>query len=192
MDDTSSAAEVSDPGRRWWRRRSSWRHRIASISLLVATIVVGLDQASKHWAVNALNDGRERHVVWTLQWNLAYNTGMAFSRGRGLGPVIALLALLVVIVLVVSTAQVESRLARVAAGLLIGGALGNLGDRVFRGSGWLHGAVVDFIDFQWWPIFNVADMGVSIGAVLFAISSLMVPQPPAPASSAEPSVQASP
>ncbi len=191
MDDTSSAAEVSDPGRRWWRRPSSWRHRIASISLLVATIVVGLDQASKHWAVNALNDGRERHVVWTLQWNLAYNTGMAFSRGRGLGPVIALLALLVVIVLVVSTAQVESRLARVAAGLLIGGALGNLGDRVFRGSGWLHGAVVDFIDFQWWPIFNVADMGVSIGAVLFAISSLKVSKP-ATASPAEPTVQASP
>ncbi len=191
MDDTSSAAAVSDPGRRWWRRPSSWRHRIASISLLVATIVVGLDQASKHWAVNALNDGRERHVVWTLQWNLAYNTGMAFSRGRGLGPVIALLALLVVIVLVVSTAQVESRLARVAAGLLIGGALGNLGDRVFRGSGWLHGAVVDFIDFQWWPIFNVADMGVSIGAVLFAISSLKVSKP-ATASPAEPTVQASP
>ena len=153
--------------------------------------MVGLDQASKHWAVNALNDGRERHVVWTLQWNLAYNTGMAFSRGRGLGPVIALLALLVVIVLVVSTAQVESRLARVAAGLLIGGALGNLGDRVFRGSGWLHGAVVDFIDFQWWPIFNVADMGVSIGAVLFAISSLKVSKP-ATASPAEPTVQASP
>ena len=192
MDDTSSAAEVAEPRWRSWRRRSSWRHRIAPISLLVASIVVALDQLSKHWAVNALNDGRERHVVWTLQWNLAYNTGMAFSRGRGLGPVIALLALLVVIVLVVSTARVESRLARVAAGLLIGGALGNLCDRVFRGSGWLHGGVIDFIDVQWWPIFNVADMGVSIGAVLFAISSLMVPQSPAPTSPAEPSVQASP
>lgn len=152
--------------------------------------MVALDQVTKHWAVNALSDGRERHVVWTLQWNLAYNTGMAFSRGRGLGPVIALLALLVVIVLVVSTAKVESRLARIAAGLLIGGALGNLGDRVFRGSGWLHGGVVDFIDVQWWPIFNVADMGVSIGAVLFAISSLTVSKP-APTSPAEPSVQAS-
>ena len=65
-------------------------------------------------------------------------------------------------------------LARVSAGLLIGGALGNLVDRVFRGDGWLHGAVVDFIDVQWWPIFNVADIGVTCGAVLFALSSLFV------------------
>lgn len=158
---------------------------------MVAAIVVTLDQLTKHWAVNALSDGRDRHVVWSLQWNLAYNTGMAFSRGRGLGPVIALLALLVVIVLVVSTAKVESRLARVAAGLLIGGALGNLCDRVFRGDGWLQGAVIDFIDVQWWPIFNVADMGVSIGAVLFAVSSLLVPKSPTPASPVESSVEAS-
>lgn len=183
MDDTSSAAAV--PDRRW---RASWRHRIAPISLLVAGIVVALDQITKHWAVNALSDGRERHVAGSLQWNLAYNTGMAFSRGRGLGPIIALLAFLVVIVLVVSTARVESRLARVAAGLLIGGAIGNLCDRVFRGDGWLHGGVVDFIDLQWWPIFNVADMGVTVGAVLFAISSLLKPTSPSPAAAVEATV----
>jgi signal peptidase II len=82
----------------------------------------------------------------------------------------------VVIVLIVSTARVESRVARSAAGLLIGGALGNLFDRVFRGRGWLHGGVVDFIDVQWWPIFNVADIAVSVGAVLFALSSLFAPR----------------
>jgi signal peptidase II len=169
MDEPTAAAA---PDRR--SGRASWQTRIAPASLVVAGIVVALDQLTKHWAVNALSDGRERHVVWTLQWNLAYNTGMAFSRGRGLGPVIALLALLVVIVLVVSTARVESRLARISAGLLIGGALGNLTDRVFRGDGWLHGAVIDFIDVQWWPIFNVADIGISCGAVLFALSSLAV------------------
>jgi signal peptidase II len=170
MDDTTSAADESRHRRQW-----SWRHRIAPVSLLVAAAIVTIDQLTKHWAVDSLSDGRSRHVVWTLQWNLAYNTGMAFSRGRGLGPVIALLALLVVIVLVVSTARVESPTARVAAGLLIGGALGNLVDRVFRGRGWLHGAVIDFIDVQWWPIFNVADIAVSAGAVLFALSSLIVP-----------------
>jgi signal peptidase II len=155
--------------------------RLAPLSLLIAGIVVAVDQLTKHWAVSSLGDGRERHVVGSLQWNLAYNTGMAFSRGRGLGPVIALLALLVVIVLIVSTARVERRVARVAAGLLIGGALGNLVDRVFRGRGWLHGAVIDFIDVQWWPIFNVADMAVTTGAVLFALSSLIVPRrPPRP------------
>jgi signal peptidase II len=172
MDDPTPAATADRrPGR---PSALSWRPRLAPVSLVVAAIVLALDQLSKHWAVNALSDGRERHVIWTLQWNLAYNTGMAFSRGRGLGPVIALLALLVVIVLVVTTARVESRLARVAAGLLIGGAVGNLADRVFRGDGWLHGAVIDFIDVQWWPIFNVADIGVTCGAVLFALSSLAV------------------
>ena len=173
MDDSTTAAATSDR-----RRQSRLRRRIPPISLLVAALIVAVDQLTKHWAVNELSDGREHHVIWTLQWNLAYNTGMAFSRGRGLGPVIALLALLVVIVLVVSTARVESRAARIAAGLLIGGALGNLTDRVFRGRGWLHGGVIDFIDVQWWPIFNVADIAVSTGAVLFALSSLVVPRRP--------------
>jgi signal peptidase II len=167
--DGSTPAPVTDAGDRRW----SWRARLAPVSLVIGAIVVALDQVTKHWAVNALDDGREHHVVWTLQWNLASNTGMAFSRGRGLGPVIALFALLVVIVLVVSTAKVEGKLARFAAGLLIGGACGNLVDRVFRGQGWLHGAVVDFIDLQWWPIFNVADMAISSGAVLFALSTLL-------------------
>jgi signal peptidase II len=186
MDDDSAAANAASGPPSQRRALSSWRQRIAPLSLMIAAVVVMIDQLTKHWAVTSLSDGRERHVLGSLQFNLAYNTGMAFSRGRGLGPVIALLALLVVIVLVVSTARVESRVARVAAGLLIGGAIGNLADRVFRGRGWLHGAVIDFIDVQWWPIFNVADMAVSVGAVLFALSSLIVPrQPPRPTPSAE-------
>jgi signal peptidase II len=183
MNDDAPVAEPPAPDpMEEVRQQSSWRRRIAPISLVVAAVVVLLDQVTKHWAVNALGDGTERHVVWTLQWNLAYNTGMAFSRGRGLGPVIAPLALLVVIVLVVSTAKIESRSARIAAGLLIGGALGNLCDRVFRGDGWLNGAVIDFIDVQWWPIFNVADIAVTSGAILFAISAIVdSPRAPRPA-----------
>ncbi len=148
------------------------RARVARLSMVVAAVIVVLDQITKHWAVTDLVGDREIHVIWTLQWNLSFNTGMAFSRGQGLGPVIALLAMLIVIVLVVSSAHVESRLARFAAGMLIGGAVGNLLDRLFRGDGWLHGAVVDFIDFQWFPIFNVADIGVTVGAALFAIASM--------------------
>lgn len=143
---------------------------------MVALVVVVLDQLTKRWAISTLSDGHEIHVVWTLQFNLAFNTGMAFSKGTGLGPVIALLALLVVIVLVVSAAHIDSRAGRIAAGMLIGGALGNLLDRMFRGDRFLYGGVVDFIDFQWWPIFNIADIGVTVGAVLFAISSLRAPR----------------
>ena len=153
--------------------RRSRRLRLAPLSLAIGGDIVVLDPLTKHWAVNELADGREIHVLWTLQWNLSYNTGMAFSRGQGLGPLIAVLAVLIVIVLVVGASHVEHRLARFAAGLLIGGAIGNLLDRMFRGDGWLHGAVIDFIDFQWFPIFNVADMGVTVGAVLFGIASML-------------------
>ncbi len=155
------------------RPARGWRARIAPLSMIGAVVIVVLDQITKHWAINELAGDREIHVIWTLQWNLSFNTGMAFSRGQGLGPLIAVLAVLIVIVLVVSSAHVESRFGRFAAGLLIGGALGNVIDRLFRGDGWLHGAVVDFIDFQWFPIFNVADMGVTVGAALFAVASVL-------------------
>lgn len=170
MTEVGPATETGTPVTGQARRR---RLRLSRLSLVVAAVVVVLDQITKHWAVNALADGAERPVFWTLQWNLTFNSGMAFSRGEGLGPFIAVVAFLVVIVLVVSTAHVGGRLAQVAAGMLIGGAAGNLIDRAFRGDGWLHGAVVDFIDVQWWPIFNVADIGVTVGAILFVLASLL-------------------
>jgi signal peptidase II len=152
--------------------------RVSGLSLAVAALIVVLDQITKHWAVNALSDGAARPVVWTLQWNLTFNSGMAFSRGEGWGPVIGLLAFVVVLVLASTSARLGTRLAEVAAGLLIGGAVGNLVDRLFRGEAWMRGAVVDFIDVQWWPIFNIADIGVTVGAVLFAIAALRAPVAP--------------
>lgn len=141
-------------------------------SLLVAAIVVVIDQLSKHWAVNALSDGASRHVLWKLHWNLAYNSGMAFSQAQGIGPYIGALALVVVVVLVLSLRRQSGRGSTIAVGLVVGGACGNLADRLFRGDGWLHGSVIDFIDFQFWPIFNVADIGVSIGGVLIVLTAL--------------------
>lgn len=162
------------------RRDPWWRGRVSTLSATVALVIVLADQVTKHWAVNALADGEARRVVWTLQWNLAYNSGMAFSRGQGWGPLIGVVAFVIVVVLAVSSARLGSRLAEFAAGLLLGGALGNLIDRLFREEGWMRGRVVDFIDFQWFPIFNVADMGVTIGAVLFALSTLRAPSPSGP------------
>ena len=155
------------------RSRARRRFPLAPVSIAIAVAWVVVDQLTKHWAVNALSDGAARPVVWTLQWNLAFNSGMAFSRGEGLGPFIAVVAFAVVILLVVTTAQVDSRLGRVAAGMLVGGAIGNLVDRAFRGDGLLNGSVVDFIDVQWWPIFNVADIGVTVGAVLFGLAAIV-------------------
>ncbi|MEI8241054.1 MAG: signal peptidase II [Actinomycetota bacterium] len=147
-------------------------YRLLPVTLVVASLVVLLDQVTKHWAVKSLSNGAPHHVIWTLQWNLSFNSGMAFSTGTGVGRIIGILAFGVVIAIVVGTRRNPSRLVAVAAGLVLGGAIGNLLDRLFRGDGFLNGAVVDFIDFQWFPIFNVADMGVNVGAALFIIWSL--------------------
>lgn len=148
-----------------------WARRLRG-PLLIAAVVVLVDQVTKHWALNALVD-RDIEVVGSLRFNLAFNTGMAFSSGEGLGPWIAVLAVAVVAFLLRTVARDGATvLQAVAIGLLAGGAIGNLSDRLFRGDRWLRGAVVDFIDVQWWPIFNVADCGIVIGAVLLVIAVL--------------------
>lgn len=141
-----------------------WARRLRG-PLLIAAVVVAADQVTKHWALNALAD-RDIDVVGSLRFNLAFNTGMAFSSGEGLGPWIAVLAVAVVGFLVRTVAREgATRPQALAVGLLTGGAIGNLADRLLRGEGWLRGAVVDFIDVQWWPIFNIADCAIVVGAV---------------------------
>jgi signal peptidase II len=150
-------------------------HRLR-LTMAIALAVIAIDQLTKHWAVNALADQVPRHVIWTLQWNLSFNSGMAFSKGQGIGPIIGLVAVIVVVVIMLGVRKNSSPVVAVAAGLVVGGALGNLADRLFRGDGWLHGSVVDFIDFQWFPIFNVADMAVNVGGVMFVLWSLFSKQ----------------
>jgi len=147
------------------------------LPLAIAAGVVLVDQLSKHWAVNALADGHVVDLVGSLRFNLAFNTGMAFSQGTGLGPIIGVVALVVVVILLVSIGRAESRWYPPAVGLIVGGAVGNLADRLLRGDGWLRGGVVDFIDLQWWPIFNVADIGVTVGGVLLILTTFFAPSP---------------
>jgi len=142
------------------------------MSLLIAAIIVLLDQVSKAWALRDLADGRIIHVIWTMQFNLTFNRGMAFSRGTGIGPIIGVIGLVVVVLLLLSLRRADNALTRVATGLIIGGAVGNILDRLFRGSGWMRGAVIDFIDFQWWPVFNIADMAIMIGAATMVVAML--------------------
>ncbi len=138
--------------------------------LPVAMVVVLADQLTKTWAVNNLV-GRDVDVFWTLRFHLSFNTGMAFSRGQNWGPVIGVLALFVIVGLLLSLRRQPGRLTDISIGLIIGGALGNVLDRLFRSPGWFRGAVVDWIDFQWFPIFNIADMGITIGGALLVIAS---------------------
>lgn len=135
-----------------------------SLAYLLIMIVIVFDQLTKHWSLNALNAGRTIQIFWTLQFNLVFNSGMAFSQGQDSGRIIGLLAIGVVVGLLMSLRKPMSRVTIIGTGLLVGGACGNILDRMFRGNGWMSGAVVDFIDLQWFPVFNVADSSVTIGA----------------------------
>jgi signal peptidase II len=129
--------------------------------------VLAIDQLTKWWAVESLADNRAIDLVGSLQLKLAINHGSAFSLAQGRGALISLLALVIVAVLVRSGRYATRPASAVAIGLVVGGALGNLVDRAFReGDGFLGGGVVDFIDLQWWPVFNVADSAIVVGAIL--------------------------
>lgn len=141
-----------------------------SLVKLVVAVVLILDQATKHWALNELANGRTIDLVWTLRFNLVFNSGMAFSRGQGSGRIIGLLAIAVIIWLWRGLSRRQSRRSTFGMALLIGGAMGNVVDRLFRGDAWLGGSVVDFIDLQWFPVFNIADSAVTIGALLIILS----------------------
>jgi signal peptidase II len=142
---------------------------VPALTASIAVIIVFVDQVTKRWALSGLTGRAPRHVIWTLQWNLTRNSGMAFSKAQGIGPLIGIGAMLVVLWLAWSSRKMPGRVTAVAAGLIAGGAVGNLGDRLFRGGRFLRGSVIDFIDFQWFPIFNVADMAIDIGGVLFVL-----------------------
>lgn len=132
-----------------------------------------LDQLTKAWALSALDAGRTIDLVWTLRFRLIFNTGAAFSQGEGLGPLLAILVLVVVGLLVRLGARTGDPVARLCIGVIIGGALGNLADRAFRsGDGFLGGAVVDFVDLQWWPVFNLADAAVVVGGATIVLRGI--------------------
>lgn len=158
------------------------------LPLAIAAAVLLVDQVTKHWALNALADGHVVDVIGSLRFNLAFNEGMAFSQAKGWGPVIAVVALVVVVALLVSVGRSTSRWYPWAVGLVVGGALGNVVDRLFREDAWLRGRVVDFIDLQWWPIFNVADVGITVGGVLLLLTGVFAapdPPPPTPATTSD-------
>ena len=138
------------------------------LALLSALLVI-FDQITKSWALVALDGGRTIDIIWTLRFALGFNSGMAFSQGEDLGVVIGLVALGVVVVMFKSMMKATSPMTAYAFSFIIGGALGNIADRLFRQDKWMRGHVIDFIDFQWWPVFNVADSLIFIGAFLLIL-----------------------
>jgi signal peptidase II len=182
VDPDEATARAVTPARRW------------ALVLGALVVVLVIDQWSKRWALGRLAPemvGGPREVIEVigpLQFNLAFNTGASFSMGSGSGALIGVIATVIVVVLALMARKVTSRAQLVLIGLIMGGALGNIVDRVTRAgatnpitgevsSGFMSGAVVDFIDVQFWPIWNVADMAVVVGGISLAVLSVFAPAP---------------
>lgn len=139
----------------------------------VAIAIAAGDQTSKTWALHHANPAR--HVVWTLWFDLTFNSGAAFGLGKGVTPLVEAGVFVVVAALVVlgrRAAWGSSWAVSLGLGLILGGAAGNLGDRFFRHIPGRSGSVIDFIaavrvgQHDWWPVFNVADSGIVVGVVI--------------------------
>jgi len=131
----------------------------------VAAIVALVDWATKVLATVTLEDAPvELGSLITLR--LSHNPGVAFGLGDRLpGPVLIVVTAAVTVVLAVAAIRGMFP-SRVAAGLVLGGAVANLADRV------IGGTVVDFLDLGWWPSFNAADVALSVGCALLVLMSL--------------------
>jgi signal peptidase II len=139
---------------------------------LATAIVLGVviaDQLSKLWAVRQLADGPVSIFGDGVSFELTRNTGSAFSLFQAFTPLLALIALGVAVLLVREVRRSRDTLMIVGLSLVLGGALGNLADRVFRSPGFLEGAVVDFVHVGRFPTFNIADSAITVGAVLIVI-----------------------
>jgi signal peptidase II len=151
------------------------RRSRARLLLGLAAAVLALDVVTKLLVVATLSDREPLRLLGgALYLTEARNTGAAFSFAEGATVVFTLIAVAVVVVIVRSARRLFSTGWAVALALVLGGAVGNLLDRVFRDPGFLRGGVVDFISLfdpygQVWPIFNVADSAIVCGGVLGAV-----------------------
>ena len=143
---------------------------------LTAWTIWLFDFATKQWAISNF-DAQPRAVLGDfLSFTLVRNSGAAFSFAAGFSIAFALLALAVVGTVTFYAKRITSSGWQVTAGLLLGGVLGNLSDRIFRTPGWLSGHVVDWIQIPNWPVFNLADSAIVIAAAIsFALTMRNIP-----------------
>jgi signal peptidase II len=136
-------------------------------------LVLVADAVSKAIVVAKLSNRAPLHPIpHVLTLLLTRNAGAAFSIGTGATIVFTAVAAGVVVVIVRTARSLASRGWALALGLLLGGALGNLSDRLFRSPGPLRGDVVDWIQLPHWPVFNLADSAIVAGGVLAVLLAL--------------------
>jgi signal peptidase II len=139
-------------------------------------VIVAADQATKSLAVARWSNLARRIVGTHVEFLVTRNSGSAFSRFQNLTPVLALGAIVIAVVLARAARSATDQVTVCALVLLLGGALGNLTDRFVRSPGILRGHVVDFVQIGWWPVFNLADSCVTIGAVLLVVRGVFPPR----------------
>ena len=150
-----------------------WRRSHPGLLIPVTTVGVGLiwlilDQATKVLVVHTLEAQGRIVDLGFINLNVIRNSGGAF--GFPGVPGLFVVVTIVVLFLVIRALPRTDRLSlAVSYGLVCGGALGNVTDRLFRAPGFPSGAVVDFFDLTWWPIFNIADIGIVVGAMSIAL-----------------------
>lgn len=140
----------------------------------VAGAVTVLDQLTKVWAVAALADGHRVEVLGSLlSFRLVRNPGAAFSFATGMTWVFTLVAVVVAVVVVRVSRRLASMPWAITLGLILGGAVGNLVDRLVRDPGVARGHVVDFIDYGGQFVGNVADIAIVLAAAAVVVLSLL-------------------
>ena len=146
---------------------------------VVALSVVALDLITKIIAVALLTPGESPRILGGLVYfSLIRNPGAAFSMATGMTWLLALVAIGVVVVIIRMAPRLRSTAWAISLGLVLGGACGNLIDRIFRSPGFLQGHVVDFVSVfgpnaQYFPVFNVADSAITIGGISLVITALL-------------------
>ncbi|MCK9893875.1 signal peptidase II [Frankia sp. AgB32] len=165
-------AAVRGPAARPDPRRPGSRRPVVVLAA-TAAVLLALDIVTKHIAVSTLSGrGPVRIVPGILDLELTRNSGAAFSIAGDATVILSLVALAVIAVVVFTARRLGSVGWAAVLGALLGGALGNLVDRIFRPPGPLRGHVVDFVHLHHWPIFNVADSAIVCGGVVAVILSL--------------------
>ena len=143
------------------------RTRAATTLFVTAFVAYGLDRITKIWAEDTLVGNPIDVVPGVLTMRYTENSGGAFSIGQSAPWFFVGVTAIVVFVILATAWRHTSRTVGASLGLVLGGALGNLTDRAFRAPGF-RGRVIDFVDLHVWPVFNLADSAIVVGAILLA------------------------
>ena len=174
MQIQAGAPLITPPGTNEIPTAKTTPRRLLYLALVIVAVPVYVaDQLTKAWVSGNLQPNEPRELIGTvLQLNLTHNSGAAFSIGTGATWLLTAVACSVVLFVMITARRLGSRGWAFALGLLLGGSLGNLTDRMFRAPGPGRGEVVDFLQLPHYPIFNIADSAIVSAAALIAVMAL--------------------